>query len=91
MTSLAFMFEEVPAPPWMTSTTNWSLSSPFMTSVQAWSMAVARSVSRRPSSWLVRAAACFTAARPRTRCMFEASGWPVIGKFSTARRVCTPQ
>ena len=32
MTSLAFMFEDVPAPPWMTSTTNWSLSWPFMTS-----------------------------------------------------------
>ena len=35
MTSLAFMFEDVPAPPWMTSTTNCSLSLPFMTSVQA--------------------------------------------------------
>ena len=91
MTSLAFMFEEVPAPPWMTSTTNWSLSLPFMTSVQASPMAAARPASSSPSSWLVRAAASFTAASPRTRCMLEDSGWPVMGKFSTARRVWTPQ
>ena len=30
MTSFAFMFVEVPAPPWMTPTTNWSWSSPSM-------------------------------------------------------------
>ena len=30
MTSLAFMFDDVPAPPWMTSTTNCSLSLPLM-------------------------------------------------------------
>ena len=62
-----------------------------MMSVQACSIASARSASRRPSSRLVRAAASFTAARPRTRYMFVDSGWPVMGKFSTARRVCTPQ
>jgi hypothetical protein len=91
MTSLAFMFDDVPAPPWITSTTNCSLSSPFITSVQACSMAAARSASNSPSSRLVRAAASFTAARPRTRCMLLESGCPVMGKFSTARSVWTPQ
>ena len=35
MTSLAFMFVEVPAPPWMTPTTNWSWNSPSMMRWQA--------------------------------------------------------
>src|ERR1700680_2114382 len=40
MTSFAFMLVEVPAPPWMTSTTNWSCNLPSRISPQARAIAV---------------------------------------------------
>ena len=43
MTSLAFMLVEVPAPPWITSTTKWPCQWPSMISWQARSMAAATS------------------------------------------------
>ena len=41
MTSFAFMFVDVPAPPWIMSMTNWSWSLPATISSQAFAMALA--------------------------------------------------
>ena len=68
ITSLAFMFVDVPAPPWMTSTTNWSCSAPERISVQAVPIASAICGGEQPEVGLARAAACFTAASASTRC-----------------------
>ena len=57
MTSLAFMFDEVPEPVWKTSTGNCSSCSPAPTSSPAAAIRSARSASSRPSSALIRAAA----------------------------------
>ena len=67
MTSLAFMLVEVPAPPCMTPTTNWSWKRPSMMSWQAWSMSSALRGSSTPISRLARAAACFTLASATMR------------------------
>ena len=50
MTSLAFMLVEVPAPPWIMSTTNWSWSLPAMISSQASAMASRWVFESTPSS-----------------------------------------
>ena len=49
MTSLAFMFDEVPDPVWKTSIGNWSSQPPAATSSAAARMAAAASVSSTPS------------------------------------------
>jgi hypothetical protein len=90
MTSLAFMFDDVPAPPWTMSTTNWSCSAPDRISSQAATMACARFAPRIPRSRLASAAACFTAASPTMSSVRCEIGTPLMGKFSTARWVCTP-
>src|SRR3954462_11239050 len=56
MTSLAFMFDEVPEPVWNTSIGNWSSCSPFATASAALAIASATCGSRRSSSALAVAA-----------------------------------
>ena len=62
MTSLAFMLTEVPAPPCIMSTGNWSRNLPATISRQAAQMASAMSLSSTPSSALAAAAAILTYA-----------------------------
>jgi len=90
ITSLAFMLVEVPAPPWITSTTNSSSSAPERISSQARMIAPAREGSSSPSSRFAVAAACLTQASARMRSGYAEIGVPEIGKFSSARTVCTP-
>ncbi|MCY1245064.1 hypothetical protein D9M72_581790 [compost metagenome] len=66
ITSLAFMFDWVPEPVCQTTSGKWSLSLPSITSCDALTMASATVESRRPSAWLVRAAACLTMPSART-------------------------
>ena len=66
ITSLAFMFEEVPEPVWKTSTGNWSSCSPAATASPAAAIRSARSASRIPSSPLTVAAAAFRRPSQRT-------------------------
>lgn len=63
MTSLVFMFEEVPEPVWNTSIGKWSSNSPEITRSAAPMMAAATSSSSTPSSLLARAAAFLICAR----------------------------
>ena len=56
MTSLVFMFEEVPDPVWKTSTTNWSCSVPSITSWAAAAMPFACSPVMTPLARLTTAA-----------------------------------
>jgi hypothetical protein len=63
MTSLAFMFVEVPEPVWKMSSTKCSSSTPSITSVAALRIASDRSSSRRPSSEFTSAAAFLIAPR----------------------------
>ncbi len=85
MTSLVFMFEDVPEPVWNTSIGKWPSYLPVATSSAASAIAWASSPSSTPSSALAWAAAFLTRA--------SASMWvrsrvlPEIGKFSTARCV----
>ena len=86
------MLVEVPAPPWITSTAKLVVQgSPARISSQAATIASQRAASSRPSSRLASAAACLIAASARIRSGQVASVVPVIGKFSTARRVWMPQ
>ena len=62
ITSFAFMFVEVPAPPWKTSSRNWSWSLPSISSWQAPSMPFRISAENWPQSKLARAAASLTMA-----------------------------
>jgi hypothetical protein len=87
-TSFAFMLCDVPAPAWYTSTTNWSRSLPARISSAACSIAAAIEGSRRPADAFARAHACFTSTVAVTRGAGAVS--PLMGKFSTARWVCTP-
>ena len=57
ITSLAFMFEDVPEPVWKTSIGNWSSNSPSATRSAAAAIRFALSSSSSPSSALTRAAA----------------------------------
>ncbi|VGO97339.1 hypothetical protein SB00610_00439 [Klebsiella quasipneumoniae subsp. similipneumoniae] len=62
-----FMFTEVPAPPWKTSTGNWSMHLPlFRTSSQAAIIAFAALLGMVCSSLFASAAAFFTITMPRT-------------------------
>lgn len=87
-TSLAFMFAEVPAPPWMGSTMNMSRSFPARISSQAAIIALAMRASSRPARRLVSAAAFFT--RARLAIISGCIVLPVMGKFRFARSDCTP-
>ena len=89
ITSLAFMFEEVPEPVWKTSIGNWSSSSPFAIRSPAAAIRLALSSSSRPRSAFARAAAALI--RPSQRATGAGIGSPETGKFSTALRVSAPQ
>ena len=62
ITSFAFMFVEVPAPPWKTSRRNSSWSLPAMISSQAPSIPFRISLLNWPQSKFARAAASLTIA-----------------------------
>ncbi|MNZ95685.1 hypothetical protein D3C78_1148500 [compost metagenome] len=66
ITSLAFMLVEVPAPPWIRSTTNCSWNSPRISRAQAVLIAACLCSGRWPSWRLASAAACLTMARATT-------------------------
>ena len=89
ITSLAFMFEEVPEPVWKTSIGNWSSCSPAATASPAAAIRSARSASSTPSSPLTRAAAAFS--RPSQRTTGTGTRSPETGKLSTALVVSPPQ
>src|ERR1700722_18745880 len=89
ITSLAFMFVEVPEPVWNTSIGNCSSCLPAAISPAAFSMRAARRLSSSPSSPLTAAAAPFTRASQRTTDTGTVS--PEIGKFATALAVSPPQ
>ena len=89
MTSLAFMFEDVPEPVWKTSIGNWSSSSPSAIRSPAAPMRSALSASSSPSSALTRAAAALI--RPSQRATGTGIGSPETGKFPTAFVVSPPQ
>ena len=89
MTSLAFMFDEVPDPVWKTSIGNWSSCSPAATASAAVAMRPATASSSSPSSALTRAAAPLI--RPSQRTTGRGTRSPDTGKFSTALRVSPPQ
>jgi len=88
ITSLAFMFVEVPLPVWKTSTTKASSRLPSTTSWAARTTASAIRGSSRPRSALVCAAACLIS--PRARMKPRGSRRSLIGKFTTARIVLAP-
>jgi hypothetical protein len=90
MTSLAFMLVEVPAPPWIMSTTNCSCQRPAMISSQAALIACSSGSGRWPSRQLARAAAFLTIASARIRFGKCDSAISVMRKLSSARAVCTP-
>src|SRR4051794_3307370 len=89
ITSLAFMFDDVPDPVWKTSIGNWSSSSPFAMRAAAAAMRSALSRSSRPSSAFTRAAAPLM--RPSQRATEAGIGSPETGKFATAFVVSVPQ
>ena len=88
MTSLRFMFVDVPEPVWNTSTGNCVACLPSMTSSAARRMASATSAVTTPvSSFAVAAAHLSMACAAMTS---AGIGWPETGKFSTARWVLAP-
>ena len=89
ITSLAFVFDEVPEPVWKTSIGNWSSSSPFAIRSAAAAIRSAFSGSSNPSSAFTRAAAALI--RPSHRATSWGIGSPETGKFSIALRVSPPQ
>ena len=89
ITSLAFMFEDVPEPVWKTSMGNCSSWSPFATSSPALAIRSARSESSWPRSAFARAAAAFS--RPSQWITGAGTGCPEMRKFSTAFVVSPPQ
>ena len=89
ITSLAFVFVEVPEPVWNTSIGNCSSCSPAATSSPARAIRSASSGSRSPSSAFTRAASAFTRASQRTTGTGTRS--PDTWKFSTALLVSAPQ
>jgi|GEM_PF-6052163 len=90
MTSLAFMLVEVPAPPWSASTTKCASNWPAMTSSEASAMAAPIAGSSTPRATLAWAAAFLMAPRARMSMAKREMGKPVMGKFSSARRVWMP-
>src|SRR5256714_7568993 len=89
ITSLAFVFEDVPEPVWKTSIGNWSSCSPAATASPAVAIRSATWGSSRPSSGLARAAAALI--RPSQRTTGTGTGCPETGKLETALLVSTPQ
>ncbi len=89
ITSLAFMFEDVPEPVWKTSIGNWSSSSPAAMRSPAAAIRSAFSASSRPSSAFTRAAAALI--RPSHRATGAGIGSPETGKFAIALAVSPPQ
>src|SRR5690242_16115507 len=88
ITSLAFMFDDVPDPVWKTSIGNWPSCRPCAISSAAAAMRCARSPSSRPSSAFARAAAPLM--RPSQRTTATGTRSPDTGKFATALRVSPP-
>src|SRR4051794_39041105 len=88
MTSLAFMFEDVPEPVWKTSIGNWSSWSPLATSSAAAAIRSATAESSRPSSALARAAAPLI--RPSHCTTDTGTRSPEMGKLATAFVVSPP-
>ena len=89
MTSLAFMFDDVPEPVWNVSMGKWSRCRPSTISRAASTMAPATSSSITPNSALTAAAAALMRANAR---MWAGSRpRPDTGKFSTARWVWARQ
>ena len=88
ITSLAFMFVEVPEPVWKTSIGNCASCLPAAISPAAFSIFEAVRFGSRPSSPLTAAAAPFTRASQCTTDTGTVS--PEIGKFSTALVVSPP-
>ncbi len=88
ITSLAFMFVEVPEPVWKTSIGNCASCLPAAISLAAFSMRVALRLESRPSSPLTAAAAPFRRASQWITEIGTVS--PEIGKFSTAFVVSAP-
>ena len=88
MTSLAFMFDEVPEPVWKTSIGNWSSWRPWAISSAAAAIRCARSPSSRPRSAFARADAPLM--RPSQRTTATGTRSPDTGKFATALRVSPP-
>ena len=89
ITSLAFMFHEVPEPVWNTSMGKWASHFPSATSAAARAMASAIRGSSSPSSPLTMAATCLT--RPSACTSGVGMRRSETEKFSTARCVCAPQ
>ena len=88
MTSLVFMFVDVPLPVWKTSTTNWSSCLPSATACAAWMIGPPRSAGSRPRSMLTCAAAFLISPMARMNERGTRSG--LIWKFTSARRVWAP-
>src|ERR1700727_79057 len=89
ITSLAFMFVEVPEPVWKTSIGNCASCLPAAISLAAFSIFEAVRFGSIPSSPLTAAAAPFTRASQRTTDTGTVS--PEIGKLATALAVSPPQ
>ena len=89
ITSLAFMFEDVPEPVWKTSIGNWSSCCPAATSSPALATRSAMSASSKPSSAFTRAASALM--RPSQRTTGAGTVSPDTGKFSIAFVVSDPQ
>ncbi len=88
ITSLAFMFEEVPEPVWKTSIGNWSSYLPAATSSAARAIFFALALGISPSSPLTRAAAPLM--RPSQWITGSGTSSPETGKLSTALAVSPP-
>src|SRR4051794_40894577 len=88
ITSLAFVFEEVPEPVWKTSMGNWSSCSPPATSSPAAAIRSAMSSSSSPSSPFTRAASALI--RPSQRTTGTGTRSPETGKLSIALPVSGP-
>jgi hypothetical protein len=88
ITSLAFMFDDVPEPVWKTSIGNWSSWSPRATASAAPAIASASLGSSLPRSALARAAAPLI--RPSQWMTDGGTVSPEIGKLSTAFFVSLP-
>jgi hypothetical protein len=88
MTSLAFMFDDVPEPVWKMSIGNWSSCSPRATASPACATASAIFGSSLPRSALTRAAAPLM--RPSQWITDGGTVSPEIGKLSTAFFVSPP-
>ena len=89
MTSLAFVFVEVPEPVWKTSIGNWSSCSPAAISAAALLDPARAALAEQAELAVDRGRGALDAARASAR---PATGTvsPEIGKFSTALAVSPP-